>query len=735
MMNFSLEELMAEKARRQQALSAPLENIEHSNQVNNTFGLEELLAEKKRRANVNSTPESQKDFSRPRFAVEKFASGVKHLLDMPQHFVEGVKDFFDPRVPVKDNSPADLAYQAAHPYEPIVSTSIDKTAKKMGVDLYSQGEGNTPMQRIAGAALESAPSAILGGLSGLARNAITAGAIGGGSQALQETTGAPPLLADILAILGISKGRGFLENILSPKSATKLSEAEIRVANAIKSQMTEDEIANAIKNIETFQPNKISGYEPLTAEIAESPAIAQIHRVRQGVPGSGIAHQEGIEHNKLINTFNEREVAPIASKQLQEELIGELANRKNIRHEATHENYEKLKKIDEKLNPNELKKYLRKDISRGSIESDLNQVRKDIKPRSKLSKAEQLKELANYKKEMASIETYKDTPYYDALKANINKPGFLEPSVSELWATKKAINSKIKARKKASQDENVQALTEAKKALERDLEVVPLIKETDKLYRELSIPVDEIKKHPKLGKIIKSTANDVTSDLFDKSSYDNAVALKNALGKHETVWSGIEDAIVKKVRESISNISAKGLSRELSYNKFSKFMEKHEKALNEIFTKDQMELLNETGNILKGQNKTKNLGLDSGSPTQSRMRTEKDLRNLLGISEEEFSGATSKGLLRKSSQWAISKIPYLGKAANKSIDILIEGWSKGNEEKLMRLVDKFLKDKEFATKILEAKNEPQIGFNKFVNDNLYKAAATTSFNKSQGENN
>jgi hypothetical protein len=675
----------------------------------------------------------RKEFSWPRFSGEKLASGVKHLLDMPQHFVEGVKDFFDPRIPVRDGSPKDLAYQSAHPYEPIVSASIDKMAKKMGVDLHSQGKGNTPMQRVAGAALESAPSAILGGLSGLARNATTAAAIGGGSQALQETTKAPPLLADILAILGVSKGRGFLENFLSPKSATKLSEAEIRVANAIKSQMTEDEIANAIKNIENFQTNKISGYEPLTAEIAESPAIAQIHRVRQGVPNSGIAHQEGIEHNKLINAFNEREIAPIESRQLQDELRQELSNRKSARHAATHENYQKIKGIEEKLNPKELKSHLKSEVSRGSIEKDLNAIRRDIKPRSDLSSTKKRKQLATYKKEMASIESYKGTPYYDALKANVNKPGFLEPSVGELWAAKKAINSKIKARKKAGQDENVQALTEAKKALEKDLEAVPLIKETDKLYRELSIPVDEIKKHPKLGKIIKSTANDVTSDLFDKSSYDNAVALKNALGKHEAVWSGIEDAVVKKVRESISNISAKGLSRELSYNKFSKFMEKHEKALNEIFTKDQMELLNETGNILKGQNKAKNLGLDSGSPTQSRMRTEKDLRSLLGISEEEFSGAISKGLLRKSSQWAISKIPYLGKTANKSIDILIEGWSKGNEEKLMRLVDKFLKDKEFATKILESKNEPQIGFNKFVNNNLYKAVATTSFNKSQGE--
>lgn len=701
----------------------------------------------------------KKDFSWPRFLGEQALQGQLDNPDilaiLPQiggKIVKNVAESKDAHIDDFESIPSDavMSSEAGKRYYEklqqeleqrpttkednfyIPSEELKENIKSLtDVDLSSQSEGDTAGKRIAGRAVRNSSSgATLGAFAGPLGSLTGAGAgalYGAGSQILTELN-MNPIIADLVTAFGTTGAMNILKrlNKLRPSVVQKfppeLTEAETKVAKAIKSQMTEDEVSSAIKNIKSHEAHQISGYEPLTAEVAESPAIAQIHRVRQGVPNSGIAHQEGMEHNKLISAFNEREIAPIGSKQLQEELTGELTNRKNIRHEATHKNYEKIKKIDENLNPKELKNHLKNDISRGSIEEDLNQVRKYIKPRSKLSKAEQLKQLENYKKEMASIETYKNTPYYNALKANINKPGFLEPSVSELWATKKAINSKIKARKKAGQDENVQALIEAKKALEKDLEAVPLIKETDKLYNELSIPVDEIRKHPKLGKIIKSTANDVVSDFFDKNSHDNAVALKKALGKHKAVWSGIEDAIVKKTRESISNVSAKGASRELSYNKLNKFMEKHGKALDEIFTRDQMELLNETRNILQGQNKAKTLGLDSGSPTQSRMRTEKDLKNLLGITDEELSGVNTKGLLRKVGQSAIGAIPYAGKTANKGIDMLVEGWAKGNEEKLMKLVDNFLKDKQFATRILEEKYKSQFDFNRFINNNLKRPA-------------
>lgn len=750
-------ELILQELRRRGVVSDSQPQDSYSQNKNIDVNKQKVIEELTRRG--VKIPNGEKDFSWPSFFGEQAIQGQLDNPDilavLPQvgaKIVKNVAQSKDMHIDDFEAIPSDavMSSEAGKRYYEKLQQELAQTPPKQeegfyvpsetlkgniksltDVDLSSQGEGDTAGKRIVGRAVRNSSSgATLGAFAGPLGSLTGAGVgalYGAGSQILSELN-MNPLIADLVTAFGTTGAMNILKrlNKLRPSVAQKLpaelTEAETKVAKAIKSQMTEDEVSSAIKNIKSHEAHQVSGYEPLTAEVAESPAIAQIHRVRQGVPNSRIAHKEGVEHNKLISAFNEREIAPIESRQLQEELKGELANRENIRREATSEAYEKISKMDKKLNPKNLKNYLRNDISRGSIEKDLNQVRKDIKPRSKLSKAEQLKELANYKKEMASIETYKDTPYYDALKANIKKPGFLEPSVSELWATKKAINSKIKARKKASQDENVQALTEAKKALERDLEAVPLIKETDKLYRELSIPIDEIKKHPKLGKMIKSTANDVISDLFDKNSYDNAVSLKKALGKHETIWSGVEDAIVKKTRDSISNISAKGGSRELSYNKLNKFMEKHGKALEEIFTRDQMELLNETRNILRGQNKVKTLGLESGSPTQSRVRTETDLKNLLGITEEELSGASTKGVLRNVGQSVIGTIPYAGKIANKKIDALIEGWAKGNEEKLMNLVDNFLKDKQFATRILEGKYQSQFDFNKFINNNLKRPA-------------
>jgi len=125
---------------------------------------------------------------------------------------------------------------------------------------------------------------------------------------------------------------------------------------------------------------------------------------------------------------------------------------------------------------------------------------------------------------------------------------------------------------------------------------------------------------------------------------------------------------------------------------------------------------------LQGQNKAKTLGLESGSPTQSRVRTEKDLKNLLGITDEELSGVNTKGILRNVGQSVIGTVPYAGKIANKKIDTLIEGWAKGNEEKMMNLVDNFLKDKQLATRILEGDYKSQFDFNKFINNNLKRSA-------------
>ncbi len=668
MENQRLLEIRAEIARREQAQQAS-NNSDASNSR-----LEQVRAEIAKRTQAGNSEETKNpDFNWGRFLGEQFLKGIFNIADLGEMIgtLGGLIGPNQPSIGERTKSALKQAYD---------------------LDLDTQGEGNTEGQRIIGAGVKSLPAGAIGGLPNLGRNLLTSAGIGSASQGMQEG-GTPPLLADILSILGASGGEGLLRKLFSPKSASTLNEAETRVANAIKSQMTENEINNIVKNIENYQPNKITGYEPLTAEAAGSSAISQIHRVRQPVASSGIAAQEGAEHNKVVQALQDRELSPISSGELQNELKEELSKRINVRRDTTKGNYEK---VGENLNysiPEETEKLLNKSITKGSIKSDLSSIRKDIRPNE----------------------------------------GHPAPTIAELWAAKKALNSKIGARKKAGMEANVVELEKVKNALLKDLEKDPLIRETDKLYRELSIPIDEIKKHPKLKQLLKSRSNDIVSDLFDKNSHDNTIALKKALGSHGAIWSSIEDATVKKVREAISNASSKGASRELSYHKYNTFMDKHKNALKEIFTKDQMELLEETGKILKGQNIASTKGLAKGSPTQANIRTEKDLKNLLGISEEEMSGVSAKSLARKAAQFGVAQVPYLGKKINTGIDLMISKWAQNNEDKLMGLVDKFLKDKEFAAKLLTYKNKPQVDINRFLNRNLYKIPATSSFKERNKE--
>ena len=663
MENQRLLEIRAEIARRKQA-----EQAANSSNASNSR-LEEVRAEIARRKQ-SEDPE----FNWGRFLGEQFSKGVLDLADFGE-MIGTLGGLIGPNQP------------------PISERTKTALKQAYDLDLDTQGKGNTPGQRIIGAGARSAPSGTIGGFPNLGKNLLTSAGIGSASQGMQEG-GTPPLIADILSILGVSGGEGLLKKLLSPKAAPTLNEAETRVANAIKSQMTEDEINNVVKNIENYQPNKITGYDPLTAEVADSAGISQIHRVRQPVASSGIATQEGAEHNKVVQALQDRELSPISSGELQNELKEELAKRVKTRWDATNENYnEKIKKNLNYAIPENTEKALNDIIAKGSIKGDLNSIRKDIMP----------------------------------------KPGHSAPTIAELWATKKALNSKISARKKAGMDANVTELKEVKDALLKDLAKDPLIQATDKLYSDLSIPIDEIKKHPKLKQLLKSRSNDIVSDLFDKNSHDNAIALKKALGSHTPVWSSIEDAVVQKFRKTISSASSKGASRELSFHKYSTFMEKHGSALKEIFTKDQMELLDEIGKILKGQNSANTKGSAKFSPTQANIRNEKDLKALLGITEEEMSGAIPQSIIRKLAQGTLNYIPKVGKMANKSIDVLIDSWAKHDEEKVMKLVDKFLKDKEFATKLLTYRDKPQIDLNRFLNSNLYKISATSSFKERNRE--
>lgn len=637
--------------------------------------------------------QQQKEFSWPSFLGEQFAKGVFSAADLGE-MIGTLGGLIGPNQP------------------PISERTKAALKQAYDLDLDSQGEGTTDLQKIVGKGANWAGASIAGPGKLLANAALGAG-LGATSGALEHEAGLPPLAADLVAILGPIGAAQFAKKMLSGE---KLTAAEQKIAALYKEMMGEEELANTLTNLSKDKSFPVTGYEPVTAEVAESPVMAQIHRARTGVPGSGIAPHQAEQQQKLISAMEARELAPIESNALQNELNQELANRKAFRHEETEPLYEAVRQNKEELNPKNVKKFLRASEAKGDIEKDINYVKKAIEPKRRLTPEEKANNQL-YKKAWQEAEPFKGKSVYQELTSELPKPKNVNPTVSELMESRKAINSKIGKRKRAGQAENVRELTLVKKELDKDLEHIPAFKKAIERYRELSPSIDEIKKHPALKKALESRSNNLMSGLFDKNSADNMKALKKAIGSNKQTWDSVEDAVMRHMRKSITNTG-----NNLSPAKLEKYLEKHGKALEEVFTKDQLQAMREIQDALKGRHKAVTLGEVAGSPTQSRLRTEKDIKERLGLTEPEMSGLLKRGLFSKAAHAGVSAVPFVGKYGAKGIDTLLYNWSAGKEARLMKLLDKVQTDKEFAKKILSYKPKNQAEFNRFINMTLRQGA-------------
>lgn len=390
-MTISRDEAIAELKRRG---LLPTEDKDYSNissksrdiSPKSVISRDEAIAELKRRGllkedTLTDEQKAVRDFKWGRFLGEQLTGGALGLGDLST-----ILSRFSPV------NPASIigASEPEMDFSP-VSKPIIGGAKELGVDLQSQGPGVTAPQRIAGAAARGLGTALPFGPVGAAFGALQ----GAGSQGLQEA-GVSPLVAEVSALAAPaavssvpSAASRIIKKLLSSSGGvSKLSDADQRVSQYLHGLMGKKEVEKAIKNIEHRPKYPMTGYEPMTAEIAETPALSQLHRLRYETAGSGLPERSASQREALGNALERSTLKAAAPKEIKEMVGNELAKREGIRRAATKEGYESVEKMKEPMAPKNLMKFIKSKEVAGDIRRDLNKIQDEILPLMKQSKSD-----------------------------------------------------------------------------------------------------------------------------------------------------------------------------------------------------------------------------------------------------------------------------------------------------------------------------------------------------------
>jgi len=633
---------------------------------------------------VEETEENEEaPFNWSRFLGEQLARGTLNVGDLLAYMGKELRGRSFPSLPIKE-----------------VKTQLPEKLPQLTEIVPETVKPETPSQRIAGHAARGIGSALIpipG--STLGKAALTGAGIGATSGALQEI-GMPAGAADIAALAGAVAapslaGKG--ASLFKPGMASR----EKEVAQYLQETVGKENIPKVLERLRSEVPYEHPvPYKPTTAEIANSPALSQLQRAQHGVSASFIPEHLGKGNEALMSALEKEHGAiPLRGEDIQKSLESELLKRKGLRKSATEPLYEKVEKMTESLNPVNTKKFIKDTVVKGDLEKDLNYVKKLIQPKEKLTREEELHKKLYQKTKKENIHLGKEA--LDQLLSKLGMPKSNNPTIAELSASRAAINSRLKKYKKSGEEARFRLLREARNALDKDLEAVPLKKEADTLYRDLSKPVSEIAEHPTLKRILRDadknmgkSTRSITSRIFNKDSEENVEALKKALGTDPQAMEGLRRLSIYHFTNSIKNKGAEGTANTLSYSKMDNFMKSHQKALSELLTDDQMKLINTVERILKGRNVSQTLGVGQGSPTAERIINEMNRSH-------GFSGLAKSHAMR------------IGKSLP-GVSEYFASWAKKRNEALTDILNKALIDPKIAERLLSQQFPSQKAFNEYV---------------------
>lgn len=663
--------------------------------------------------------EQKPEFSWPRFLGEQMAQGAFTLPDLAHllvgHSMNAQKGWGEPLVeelkgkhkPAWKNPLQNENEGLPEEVFPQPSSAIKELANRGIVNLESQGEGNTQLQKDIGKTVKYATGSIMPG-AGIAGPLM--GAATGAMSSKLEQAGLPSWAADLLGSVG-AVGAPVLKNLikmgLSPNKA--LSSAEAQVLKVLKQQMSPEEFQQTVKNLENQHQYTTMNYQPTTAEVANSTTLSPIHRVRYGMPESGLARQEGAQNQAIQNVIEPMMLNPSSSGRISGALQEEVKNLDKARHAASDALYEAVDKNATPVNPKLTKQYLKsKSHEKGGLKKEVEHVKAQIKPEQKITKAD--REYAHLYKN-ASPE----------IQAKMEKPVALHPEAKELAAAYREFNSRLEGLYKSGKKSKARIIREANQELGKDLEVIPEHKEAVSKYREFSKPINAIEKHPVLKNIAQPGANKVIPQIFTNtkktSSADNIKALRNAIGKDEREWNGVREATVEHFHRSISNKQAQGTAHKVSYAKMDNFLKEHTDALKEVFTKEQMNFVDDLKHAIHGQNVAQTLAEGPNSATQAKTAIEAMLKQGVGLNKAEAftQNVPSKALL----------------GLKKPMQFMLRRWIEHNEKNALAVLDDVLLHPEAAHKLMTHKFTSQTEFNKYLKQLIPTTAVTLKGEKGE----
>jgi hypothetical protein len=675
--------------------------------------LEQAYALQKMKPQGGGPVSKEPEQSGARYLAEQFAKGAIDISDFIQ--LIGKIGAYSPNALLVEGANRSLAEKAGAPHTSLIEEATGKKPyseyiqdylKEKNVDLNTQETPDNQLLRIAGKGARAAPAgltAVLGGPAALASGLGLATATGVGSGVLQEV-GVNPLIADLASVAAVPGAALGMKNLVSSKpSLPLLNKAEQKVGSYLRSKIGKKDFPEVISNLEYVPVYKKTKYAPSTAEVGAHPALSSLYRLRYERSGSGLAEHAGMNNNQIRDAVERYLPLNEHGVDISGTLESEIKNLEKIRREAVDAGYKELKKgkyKKEKLLPKKAMNHIRESDARGDIGKDVEYARKQLLPKKqqKSLAPEEIENIGEYFSDKLSPE--KRAALSQAL-GNKKAPIKNAPTVAELTHGREAITARLEARVRSGKKSQARELRGILKVLDEDLSAVPLHKKMIKTYEELSQPISHIKEHAGLKKALKTRLNNQVTSIIDSNSVDNVKALKKALGKNESFWKDFRGSVTDHFFKSFSNASAEGKNTILSSIKFKKYINKHGKVFKEIYSKPQLELVDEVGSILKGQNVAKSLGLGQGSATQPRLMEELGLREATGLGKATDFAARGK--------------------VKKLVGMFIKNWAKSDEEKIFGVLDRALREPEFAHKIISYNPKNQVEFNRFLNQSLRQA--------------
>lgn len=199
------------------------------------------------------------------------------------------------------------------------------------------------------------------------------------------------------------------------------------------------------------------------------------------------------------------------------------------------------------------------------------------------------------------------------------------------------------------------------------------------------------------SKFLKKDADKVAvSVLSSQNAAEEMKDIVSLLSKDKNALPGFQRSIAEHLSKNFRTLGEGGTN--ISIDKFNKLMQKNEKALSEVFDKEQMDNLKKIQHALMARNKALTLGKTLGSETAPKINTMADI------------------LINKATSGKLGRIPYVGPIFSMG-SAALDKFSEFRNKEYNQLLTKAIVDPEFAKLIFtDISKMKKKDVNKLINE-------------------